>query len=115
MKRRVVLLGTLTALAAAVVKAQAPREISITAHRFAFRPEEIPLKAGESVVLLIQALDFPHGFNVPDLKLRADLVPGKVIRIAIQAPAVAGPVDFLCDNFCGDGHETMHGRFMVTA
>ncbi len=111
MKRRVLLLGSLTALA---VKAQAPREIQITARRFAFTPDEIPLKAGESVVLLVQALDFPHGFNLPDLKLRVDLVPGKIVRVPLQAPSTAGTLDFLCDNFCGDGHETMHGRFRVT-
>jgi cytochrome c oxidase subunit 2 len=24
-------------------------------------------------------------------------------------------IDFVCDNFCGDGHEAMHGRFVVSA
>ncbi len=66
------------------------------------------------MLLLVQSLDFPHGFNVPDLKLRRDLVPGQVVRIELQAPASAGTLDFLCDNFCGEGHETMHGRFVVT-
>jgi cytochrome c oxidase subunit 2 len=23
-------------------------------------------------------------------------------------------IDFVCDNFCGEGHEDMHGRFVVT-
>ncbi len=114
MRRRVVLLGTLAVGVAATVKAQSPREIEITAYRFAFRPSEIPLKAGEKVVLLVTALDFPHGFDVPDLKMRHDLVPGKAVRIELQAPQKAGPLDFLCDNFCGEGHETMHGQFMVS-
>ena len=26
-----------------------------------------------------------------------------------------GVYDFLCDNFCGDEHETMHGRMIVDA
>lgn len=117
MKRRALLtvgaLGTLGGVAG-LVRAQAPREIEINALRFRFIPNEIPLKAGERVVLLVRALDFPHGFNIPDLKIRADLVIGKTVRIELQAPAATGPLDFLCDNFCGEGHETMHGQFVVS-
>lgn len=91
-----------------------PREIEITARRFRFEPNEIPLKANERVVLLIRSIDFVHGFNAPDLGVRSDLMPGRVTRIEIQAKG-PGIVDFLCDNFCGDDHETMHGRFIVTA
>jgi len=29
-------------------------------------------------------------------------------------PGKPGTIDFLCDNFCGDGHERMQGRFVVT-
>ena len=96
-----------------VVQAQAPREIAIEARRFVYTPSEITVKAGEPVVLLMHAIDFPHGFNLPDLKIRADLVPGQVVRVALP-PMKAGTLDFLCDNFCGDGHEQMHGRIVVT-
>jgi len=97
------------------VLAQSPqREIEMTARRFRFEPREIPLKAGERVVLLIRSIDFVHGFNAPDLGIRRDLMPGQVTRIELQVK-VPGLVDFLCDNFCGDDHETMHGRFIVTA
>ena len=37
-----------------------------------------------------------------------------VTRIALP-PMPAGTYDFLCDNFCGDGHESMHGRLVVSA
>jgi cytochrome c oxidase subunit II len=100
--------GTLT-----VARAQAPREIEITAQRFKFTPNVIPLKAGEPVVLLIRSLDFAHGFFVPDLKLRTDLMPGRVVRLALT-PREPGELAFLCDNFCGDGHEGMDGHFQVT-
>lgn len=93
--------------------AQAPREISVIAKRFAFVPNEIAIMSGEQVVLLLESVDYQHGFSVPDLHLRADLVPGRVTRIALQA-TTAGTLDFLCDNFCGDDHEDMHGRFIVS-
>lgn len=89
-----------------------PRAIKIVARRFNFTPSEIALKAGERVVLLISSIDFIHGFNVPELGLRADLVPGRVTRLEIQ-PRQPGKIDFLCDNFCGVEHEEMNGRFIV--
>ena len=128
MRRRLVLRGALAggvaglagASALALVRSAlaqngpAPREIAVTARRFQFTPNEIPLKTGERVVIAISSIDFVHGFNVPDLKLRRDLMPGQVTRVELQ-PDAPGVIDFLCDNFCGDGHETMHGRFVVSA
>jgi cytochrome c oxidase subunit 2 len=114
------LVGTLTLGATAMAgmrwakAADAPREIEVVAKRFQFTPNEIPLKAGERVVIAVRSLDFMHGFKVPGLNVRADLVPGKVTRIELQ-PTAAGTLDFLCDNFCGEGHEEMHGRFIVSA
>jgi cytochrome c oxidase subunit 2 len=91
-----------------------PRVIEMTARRFAYEPSEITLKAGERVVVAIRSLDFVHGMNIPDLGMRLDLVPGRVTRLELQ-PKAPGTIDFLCDNFCGDGHEQMHGRFIVRA
>ena len=114
MKRRhLLLIGAATGAALTAARAQAPREIEITAQRFKFTPAEIPLKAGEPVVLLIRSLDFAHGFYVPDLDLRTDLMPGRVTRLALT-PKAPGRLAFLCDNFCGDGHEGMDGHFQVT-
>jgi cytochrome c oxidase subunit 2 len=114
MKRRQLLwLGASAGMALTAARAQAPREIEVTAQRFRFTPSVIPLKAGEPVVLLIRSLDFAHGFFVPELNLRTDLMPGRVVRLPLTAPA-PGELAFLCDNFCGDGHEGMDGHFDVT-
>jgi cytochrome c oxidase subunit II len=104
------LTGTLLTRAAI---AQAPREIEMVARRYNFTPSDIALKVNEPVVLLIRSLDFIHGFNVPDLKLRADLMPGRVTRIELK-PTKAGIIEFVCDNFCGSEHEEMHGQFVVS-
>jgi len=89
------------------------RTVEIVARRFTFLPSQVPLKAGERVQVVVQAMDFVHGMNIPDLGKRYDLVPGQVTRFELQ-PAAPGIIEFLCDNFCGDGHENMHGRFVVT-
>ncbi|HMA09868.1 MAG TPA: cytochrome c oxidase subunit II, partial [Ramlibacter sp.] len=52
------------------------------------------------------------GFNLPDFGVRADLVSGKVTRVELT-PDKAGSFTFLCDVFCGTGHEDMSGRLVV--
>lgn len=91
-----------------------PRIIHLTARRFTYEPAEITLKAGEAVLIAIRSLDFIHGMNLPDLGLRLDLMPGRVTSLPLL-PQKLGVIEFVCDNFCGDGHEEMHGRFIVTA
>lgn len=86
--------------------------VQVTARRFTFTPDEIVVKKGRPVVLEISSEDFVHGFNVPALKLRADLPPGIVTRVRFT-PERVGQYDFVCDNFCGSGHEEMHGRIVV--
>jgi cytochrome c oxidase subunit 2 len=88
--------------------------IDVVAQRFRFTPNEIALKAGQPAVLAITSLDFVHGFNVPALGIRTDLLPGRVTSVAIGALA-PGRYDFLCDNFCGGGHEEMNGTIVVSA
>jgi cytochrome c oxidase subunit 2 len=98
---------------AASSAAQPARVVDMEARRFRFTPDEISIKAGEHVVLAVHSLDFIHGLSLPSLGLRADLLPGQVTRITLPL-LPAGKVDFLCDNFCGDEHETMHGQLLIT-
>jgi cytochrome c oxidase subunit 2 len=105
--------GMLNAQGATKPKAKAKeRVIKIQAKRFVYTPNEITIKKGEAVVLEFTSLDFVHGFNIPDLNVRADLPPGQITRVSIK-PEKSGVYDFLCDNFCGSGHEEMSGRIIV--
>ena len=86
--------------------------IKINAHRFAFAPNVINLKVGAPVILEFTSSDVIMGFNIPDLKSRVDIIPGKVTRIRI-VPEKVGTFTFLCDIFCGSGHEDMSGTINV--
>ncbi|MBS0450161.1 MAG: cupredoxin domain-containing protein [Proteobacteria bacterium] len=100
-----------------LVQAQAQtgtiRTVEIVARRFSFEPAQVAIKVGERVQVVVQAVDFVHGMNIPDLGKRYDLVPGQPTRFELH-PSAPGNIDFLCDNFCGEGHEKMHGRFVIT-
>ncbi|HEY1394128.1 MAG TPA: cupredoxin domain-containing protein [Methylibium sp.] len=115
-RSRLQLLAMLLASAVApLVRGAEPAEqvIEMTARRFEYTPSEITVKAGVPVLLKIRSIDFVHGFSLPALQLRADLPPGQVTEVRFTAPQV-GVLPFLCDNFCGEGHETMNGRIVVT-
>ena len=62
---------------------------------------------------MLSTEDFVHGFSVPDFNTRIDLVPGKTFELTLT-PNRAGRFVFLCDNFCGDGHDRMTGSLIVT-
>ncbi len=108
---------SLAALLLGTVQAKPARKekvIKIDARKFRFAPNLIELKKGEAVVLELTAADFPHGFSIPELKVRADLVIGKPVQVRLK-PEQEGQFGFLCDNFCGSGHEEMAGTIIVKA
>ena len=86
--------------------------IKVVARRFRFEPGEIVLKRGETVTLEIETEDVLMGFDAPDLAVRTDIVPGVVSRVTFT-PQRTGTFTFLCDIFCGSGHENMNGVIKV--
>ena len=116
--RRRLLVGGVALLAGAAagvgVLAQAKeRVIPVVARKFVFLPSVIQLKKGEPVVLEFTAPEVVMGFSAPDLKLRTDIIPGVPARVRFT-PDKTGTFPFLCDIFCGDGHEGMNGTIVVT-
>jgi len=92
----------------------APRTIKIHASRFEFSPNHITLKQNETATLELTSSDFTHGFSLPGLNVRTDILPGQITRLTITAQQ-SGDFIFLCDNFCGEGHEKMQGKLTVIA
>ena len=95
-------------------KSTQPKEkvIKITAKRFDYTPNRITLKKDVPVIFELTSEDVIMGFNLPDFNVRADMVPGKVSRLRF-VPDKTGTFTFLCDIFCGTGHEDMSGRITV--
>ena len=101
------------ALAAGTSRGQEhPRIIPITAKRFAFTPDEVHIKKGESVRLVINSEDVIHGFFSRPLKIDTDIEPGKPAEVALT-PQTAGRFLTICDHFCGAQHGTMHMTIVV--
>jgi cytochrome c oxidase subunit II len=86
--------------------------VPIQVRRFEFTPAQIVLKRGVPVILELTSLDVVHGFNVPGLGIRTDVVPGHPTQVRL-VPDKIGQFDFRCDHFCGLGHWKVKGTIVV--
>lgn len=86
----------------------------IVASRFAFTPEKIVVTLGRPVVLRLASSDVIMGIRIPELGLRADMLPGRETELRFT-PTRVGTYSFHCDVFCGDDHDVMDGTIEVVA
>jgi len=86
--------------------------IRISASTFEFKPSEFTVKRGVPVLLELTSQDRHHGFKLSAFELRADITPDVVEKVRF-VPDKIGRFTFLCDVFCGDGHEDMSGTITV--
>ena len=95
-------------------QAAAPRAkvIKLSAQRFEYSPAHFTVKKGVPVELELTSRDVLMGLNIPDFNVREDMLPGKVTRVRF-VPDKTGTFTFLCDIFCGSGHERMQGTITV--
>jgi cytochrome c oxidase subunit 2 len=86
--------------------------IEITAKRFAFIPDKITLKKGQTVKLRIHSEDVTHGFFLRPLKLDEDIPAGQTAEFEVT-PQVAGTFTLICDHFCGANHGNMQMAVII--
>ena len=94
-------------------RSKSEQVLKMTVKRFEYSLHDIRVKKGVPVVLEITSMDVPHGFNLPDFHVRADVLPGQVTRVRF-VPDRAGTFTFRCDVFCGTRHEELDGSLTVT-
>lgn len=89
------------------------RRVSIVASKFAYSRAEIHARRGETIILMLTSTDFMHGFAIPELNARIDVPPGKTVELNLRV-LPSGRFTYLCDNFCGEGHDKMTGTLIVS-
>jgi cytochrome c oxidase subunit 2 len=70
-------------------------------------PVNVPL------TLHVTSTDVNHGFWVPEVRLKADMVAGLINTIRFTPTQVGGPYRIICTEFCGELHGTMRATFYV--
>jgi len=82
------------------------RHIVVDATWFEFNPNEIRVKQGEDIMIMINNIDVDHGITIPALGVRGN-------NVVTFTADKKGEFDFYCDNFCGTGHRDMVGKIIV--
>lgn len=88
------------------------RVIEIAAKRFAFTPDQIAIKKGETVKIRLTSQDVTHGFFMRALKIDEEIEPGKTTEVTVT-PQTAGTYTTICDHFCGVNHGNMKMTIVV--
>ncbi len=87
--------------------------IEVVAKRFAFVPDHITVKKGQSVTLSLRSEDVKHGLAIKELGVKTDIGKGQP-TIVTFTPQQAGTFEGKCNHFCGSGHGDMKFTVVVT-
>jgi len=89
------------------------RKITLQARQFAWTPDRIEVKAGETVELTLESTDEKHGFESAKLRLReVKFTKGEPGRVTFKAER-PGTYPFKCSHYCGAGHRRMRGTIVI--
>jgi cytochrome c oxidase subunit 2 len=73
---------------------------------------ELHLPVNTPTTIHITSRDVIHGFWIPELRMKADMVPGLINTIRVT-PTVPGTYRVICSEFCGLAHGAMKGTVIV--
>ncbi|HEY8312923.1 MAG TPA: cytochrome c oxidase subunit II [Candidatus Baltobacteraceae bacterium] len=73
---------------------------------------EMHLPLGTPVTLHVTSYDVIHSFWVPDMRIKADMVPG-IINTLRFTPTKVGRYQIVCTEFCGTLHGEMNKQYLV--
>lgn len=87
-------------------------EAYILAQTWAFLPNRITVPEGSSITFYVTSKDVQHGFIIADTNINMMIIPGQVSTLTATFDE-AGEYHFVCNEYCGVGHQTMFGTIIV--
>ncbi|RXS96451.1 cupredoxin domain-containing protein [Silvibacterium dinghuense] len=86
-----------------------PRTIEVHAKRYAFVPDQLTLKKGEPVTLVMYSDDVAHSLKIDGLGVNIKAMGSEKAEQTIT-PGQTGDFTGKCGVFCGSGH----GKMLLT-
>ena len=86
--------------------------VTMVAARYGFFPPVIEVPVDTQVKFRIASADVLHGVHVPFTNAASMIVPGYVSEFTTTFPKT-GKFSFLCNEYCGLGHDSMWSRLIV--
>ncbi|QKT02621.1 cupredoxin domain-containing protein [Ectothiorhodospiraceae bacterium 2226] len=86
--------------------------VTMVAARYAFYPQRVEVPANTPVTFRWATPDVLHGVHVAGTNMNTMVVPGFVSEVTTEFPR-PGTYPFLCNEYCGLGHDYMWSRLVV--
>lgn len=86
--------------------------VTMISMMFAFQPNEIRVRAGQSVTFRISSSDVVHGFQIVGTNSNTMVIPGYVSQFTMTFDE-PGEYLIVCNEYCGLGHHSMYGTLIV--
>ena len=77
-----------------------------------FRPDVMNVPVNSTVTFYVTSADVQHGFKIEGTNANLQVLPGQVSKVTITF-ANKGQFHFICDEYCGVGHQNMFGTITV--
>lgn len=88
-------------------------QVNAIAGMWQYEPAEIHIPAGSKVHFMVTSRDVVHGFEITEMKLNLMAASGKISK-AIVTFDKPGVYKILCREYCGDNHQNMKARVVVS-
>jgi len=93
------------------------RVIEVKGSQYDWQPENIVVKKGDKIKLVVESLDVPHGFEIEGIVIPG-WNPDNLIRKGGKAvleftAEEAGVWGVVCTGYCGPGHAGMRRKYIV--
>jgi len=93
------------------------RVIEVKGSQYEWSPDNIVVKKGEKIILIIESTDVPHGFEIEGIVIpgwNPDNLISKGQKVTLEfTPEEAGVWNTVCSGYCGPGHVGMKRNFIV--
>ena len=90
--------------------------VRLIAARYSFYPQSIELPADTPITFRLTSPDVVHGVHVPFTNMSTMVIPGYVSEVNTRFNAnPIGDHQFLCNEYCGLGHDYMWSRLKIVA
>ncbi|HEY2498288.1 MAG TPA: cupredoxin domain-containing protein [Candidatus Angelobacter sp.] len=90
----------------------AAERIKVVMKKYTIEPEVIYVKAGQITELEVSTADVQHGFDVPQLSIKAPVRSGQPAIITLKNPP-KGEYKVVCGIICGPHHDDMAAKLVV--
>ncbi len=87
-------------------------EVYILGQAWSYQPAQITIPKGATVTFYVTSKDVIHGFDLQGTNINMMIIPGQISTLTATFDT-PGEYKFICNEYCGIGHQTMFGTLVV--